>query len=119
MSSQELTTGGTGESCSTAGDGYRGAGRKHLGRARIQIRYRMGKVPRVTHCEVCSVCYLCPRKEVCIPQSLGLQASWLIFPSASNQRDGIQGPYMDVFPLVVLHPGQPRGKTIRLLVWFA
>lgn len=65
------------------------------------------------------MCYLCPREEVCIPHPLELQALGLIYRSASNQRDRIQQPAMDIFPLVVLHPDQPRGRRMRLLVWFA
>lgn len=56
------------------------------------------------------VCCLCPRGEDCTTR-LGVT-----YPGASNQRDAIQGPDTDAFPLVALHPDQPRGNRMRRLV---
>lgn len=60
-------------------------------------------------CPRSAVCTRClhPHEEVCTPHPLGLQASGFSYPRASNQRDR------------TLHPDQPRGTRMRLLVWSA
>lgn len=118
-------TWGTGESCPTAGEGCGGAGRA-VGASRQEAPGKskdpdpldgecaQGETLGGLYC----VCVVCVHVGMSVPPAPGAAGLGVTYPSASNQRDRIQGPKPNAFPLVAFHPDQPRENRMKLLVQF-
>lgn len=102
---QELITGGTAESCPADGDGYRDVGRsvgfskqKALGKSKDPNPMKTERCPVWdTGRSVVCVCAVCNHRRRSVHlHPLGLQASGPVYPNASNQRNRIWRPGMDM-----------------------